>query len=164
MPTTHPPATLVRRTQSLADGVESQRLLFPETVEVSFSEVEVAVRFGADLARLGFELEPFGGTTLLISAVPRLAAGSEPARLARDLLADLGQLGTSAAFQDVLEELLSRIACHSVVRGFHPLDNRQIGELLRSMDTTDFAASCPHGRPVSHVITLVELEKVFKRR
>jgi DNA mismatch repair protein MutL len=149
--------------QCLGSGVESQRLLFPETIELSFSETATAGRFRTDLLRVGFELEPFGGNTLMIASVPRLAAGKDAGGLVRDILADLVQLGTSAAFQDRLDELLSRIACHSVMRGVHTLDARQISELLRSMDETDFAASCPHGRPVSHVITLVELEKIFKR-
>jgi DNA mismatch repair protein MutL len=149
--------------QFLAGRVESQRLLFPETVELTFSEVAVASRFLDELVVIGFELAPFGGNTLMLSAVPRLAAEKDAIRLVRDILADLVQLGTSAAFQDVLDELLSRIACHSVVRGVHPLEVCQMGELLRSMDETDFAASCPHGRPVSHVIKLAELEKIFKR-
>ncbi|MDA8413060.1 MAG: DNA mismatch repair endonuclease MutL [Desulfobacteraceae bacterium] len=149
--------------QYLGGAVESQCLLFPETIELSFSEVAVAGRFHDDLSRIGFVLEPFGGNTLIITAVPRLVAGHDPIRLIRDLLADLSQLGTSSAFQDVLDGLFSRIACHSVVRGVHPLETRQIAELLRSMDETDFAASCPHGRPVSHVVTLAELEKIFKR-
>jgi len=149
--------------QCLAGGVESQRLLFPETVELSFSEVAVAGRFSPELAGIGFELEPFGGNTLMVAAVPRLAAEKDAIRLVRDILADLAQLGASAAFQDALDELLSRIACHSVVRGVHTLEIRQMRELLRSMDETEFAASCPHGRPVSHVVALAELEKIFKR-
>jgi DNA mismatch repair protein MutL len=149
--------------QCLGGSVESQRLLFPETIELSFSEVTVAGRFHDNLERVGFELEPFGGNTLIVSAVPRLIDGRDAILLIRDILADLAQLGTSAAFQDSLDGLLSRIACHSVVRGVHPLESRQISELLRSMDETDFAASCPHGRPVSHVISLAELEKIFKR-
>ncbi len=149
--------------QFLAGGVESQRLLFPETVELSFGEVAVAGRFSPELAGIGFELEPFGGNTLMVAAVPRLAAEKDAIRLVRDILADLAQLGASAAFQDALDELLSRVACHSVVRGVHALEIRQMRELLRSMDETEFAASCPHGRPVSHVVTLAELEKIFKR-
>ena len=150
--------------QCQTDGIESQRLLFPETVELSFSEASVARRFQADLTHIGFELEPFGGTTIIISAVPRLTESTGGTQLVRDILAELNQLDTSVAFQDTVDELLSRIACHSVVRGIHPLDTLQITELLRSMDETDFAASCPHGRPVSHIVTLVELEKIFKRR
>lgn len=144
-------------------GVESQRLLFPETVELTFSEVEVAVRFSTDLAGIGFELEPFGGNTILVSAVPRMVTQKDAIELLRQILADLEQLGTSAAFSDNLEKLLSRIACHSVVRGVSQLDGRQIRELLNQMDQTDFAASCPHGRPVSHIVTLSELQKIFKR-
>jgi DNA mismatch repair protein MutL len=149
--------------QCLGGSVESQRLLFPETIELSFSEVAVAGRFHNDLTRIGFELEPFGGNTLIITAIPRLIGDRNAIRLVRDILADLSQLSTSAAFQDMLDGLLSRIACHSVVRGVHPLETRQIAELLRSMDETDFAASCPHGRPVSHIVTMAELEKIFKR-
>ncbi|MBC8017527.1 MAG: DNA mismatch repair endonuclease MutL [Verrucomicrobia bacterium] len=149
--------------QYLTGAVESQRLLFPETLELSFSEVAVSERFRDDLAGIGFELEPFGGNTLMIAAVPRLAAEKGAIRLVRDILADLSRIGASAAFQDRLDDMFSRIACHSVVRGVHLLDTRQMVELLRSMDETDFAASCPHGRPVSHVIQLAELEKIFKR-
>jgi DNA mismatch repair protein MutL len=149
--------------QFLSGGVESQRLLFPETVELTFSEVAVAQRFHAELAGIGFELEPFGGVTLMVAAVPRLAEGGSAIGLVRDILTDLAQLGTSAAFQELLDGLLARIACHAVVRGVHALEGRQIRELLRSMDETEFAASCPHGRPVSHVITLAGLEKIFKR-
>jgi DNA mismatch repair protein MutL len=145
-------------------SVESQRLLFPETLELTFSEAAAAKRFQADLADIGFELEPFGGTTVILSALPRLTESSGGTQLIRDILADLNQLDTSSTFQDTVDELLSRIACHSVVRGVHPLDTLQISELLRSMDETDFAASCPHGRPVSHTVTLPELEKIFKRR
>ncbi|OHB25052.1 MAG: DNA mismatch repair protein MutL, partial [Desulfuromonadaceae bacterium GWB2_53_15] len=57
------------RQQCEATGVESQRLLFPETLELSFTETAVAQRFQEDLARIGFELEPFGGNTIIVAAV-----------------------------------------------------------------------------------------------
>ncbi|BCS55360.1 DNA mismatch repair endonuclease MutL [Geobacter sp. SVR] len=151
------------RRQCAADGVESQRLLFPETLELSFSEAAAAQRFAEDLNRIGLELAPFGGNTVIVSAIPRIAAATDTARLVRDMLEELAQLGTTAAFREVEENLLARIACHSVIRGMRQLEQRQIAELLRSMDETDFAASCPHGRPVSHTITHAELEKIFHR-
>lgn len=153
----------ILKSQCQGDGVESQCLLFPETVELCFSEVESAVRYSAELAGIGFKIEPFGGNTVIVSAVPRLVAGQDSVILIRDILADLGCFGTSAAIDDILDSLLSRIACHSVIRGVHQLENRQIMELLKRMDQTDFAASCPHGRPVLHKMTLSELQKIFKR-
>ena len=153
----------ILKRQCQSGMVESQRLLFPETLELTFSEVELAVRFSTNLAEIGFEIEPFGGKTILVSAVPRIVAPNDTVLLIRDILTDLERFGTSTAFNDVLESLLSRIACHSVIRGVHQLENRQIRELLHQMDHTDYAASCPHGRPVSHVVTLAELQKIFKR-
>jgi DNA mismatch repair protein MutL len=143
--------------------VESQRLLFPETMEMSFSEVALVTKFNKNLSDIGFELEPFGGSTVLVSSVPRVIQKDAALVLLRDILSDLESFGTSGAFKDILGHILSRIACHSVIRGRHALDTRQIRELLRQMDQTDFAASCPHGRPVSHVVTLSELQKIFKR-
>lgn len=153
----------ILKQQCQSGGIESQRLLFPVTVELSFSEVAAANRFSRDLTAIGFELEPFGGTTIIVSSVPRLVASRDPILLIRDVLADLERFGTSTAFNDALESLLSRIACHSVIRGTHPLEGQQIKELLHRMDLTDFAASCPHGRPVSHAVSLAELQKIFKR-
>lgn len=151
------------RHQYESGGVESQRLLFPETLELSFGETAAVKRFGTELAGIGLELEPFGGNTVIISAVPRTATARDIRTLVADLLGELSQLGSSGAFREVQENLLARIACHSVVRGVHKLEQRQITELLHNMDQTDFAASCPHGRPVSHTITLAELEKIFRR-
>lgn len=146
-----------------ASGVESQRLLLPETVELSFAEADAARRHQTGLQALGFELEEFGGQTFLLNAVPRIIATTDPLRLLHDLLADLAAIGASGSFEQLRDDLLSRVACHSVVRGSRPLDRRQMEELLKAMDRTDFSAHCPHGRPVSHIIRLRELEKLFKR-
>ena len=144
-------------------GIESQRLLLPETLELSFNEADTARRHQNVLEPLGFELEEFGGQTWRINAVPRIVAEQDHCALLRDLLAELTEHGSSSAFDMVRDELLARVACHSVVRGSHPLDRRQMEELLKAMDATDFSAHCPHGRPVSHEISLRELEKIFSR-
>lgn len=144
-------------------GIESQRLLLPDTLELSFSEADTVRRYRDVLEPLGFELEEFGGQTWRINAVPRIVADQNHCSLLRDLLAELMEQGSNAHFDQLRDELLARVACHSVVRGAHPLDRRQMEELLKAMDATDFSAHCPHGRPVSHEITLRELEKFFNR-
>lgn len=151
------------RQQHRNSKVEAQRLLFPETIELSHGEVSVAMQFKQQLASIGFDVEPFGGSTLLVSTVPRVAEKASVQMLVRDIISELQQIGVSGAFKQAEDALFARIACHSVVRGVHPLEQRQMRELLANMDRTDFASSCPHGRPVSHAITLQELEKIFKR-
>ncbi|HEY6872673.1 MAG TPA: DNA mismatch repair endonuclease MutL [Geobacteraceae bacterium] len=144
-------------------GVESQGLLFPETVELSFREAATLAEHAAELTRLGFELEAFGGATWLVKGVPRLVAGRDCLRILRDILEELAGLGKSRTFADAQEEILTRIACHSVVRGSHPLTLPEITALFLQMDTTEFSSNCPHGRPVSRTIGLGEIEKMFKR-
>lgn len=146
-----------------AGRVESQGLLFPETVELSHGEAAFLKSNMGDISRLGYELEEFGGSTWILNAAPRLLAGGDYLRVLRDMLEDMLALGRSRAFADILEEMLSRIACHSVVRGSHPLSNREIMALFSDMDATDFAGNCPHGRPVLQKLTLGEIERMFKR-
>ncbi len=147
----------------LSGGVESQRLLIPVTLELSFTEAETARRYRDVWTPIGFDLDEFGGLTWRINAVPRIVALKDYEGLFRDILTELQQHGSSASFELVRDELLARVACHSVVRGSHILELVEMRELLKQMDSTDFAAQCPHGRPVSFEITLKELEKTFNR-
>ncbi|MFW9604875.1 MAG: DNA mismatch repair endonuclease MutL [Trichlorobacter sp.] len=143
--------------------IEAQQLLMPETLECSYQESELLSRFTDQLQRLGFGIEPFGGQTWMISAIPRILGDRPAGPLIRSILVELEQHGRSESFDELILELCATVACHSVVRGTRALDREQITHLLASMDRTDFSAHCPHGRPVSHTITLAELEKLFHR-
>ncbi|HJV64389.1 MAG TPA: DNA mismatch repair endonuclease MutL [Geomonas sp.] len=143
--------------------VESQGLLFPETVELSFRESAVLVEHLDELARLGFEMEEFGGNTWLLKAVPLIMAASDYLRILGDILEELASLSRSRTFTDIQEDILARMACHSVVRGRRPLAQQEIAALFNQMDQTDFSSNCPHGRPVMQTITISEVEKMFKR-
>ena len=144
-------------------AVDSQGLLFPETMELSFRESAVLIEHIEELARLGFAMEEFGGNTWLLKGVPQILAGTEYLRTIRDILEELGSLSRSRTFSDVQEDILARVACHSVVRGRRTLSRQEIVALFSQMDRTDFSSNCPHGRPVLQRITLAEMEKMFKR-
>ena len=144
-------------------AVDSQGLLFPETMELSFRESAVLLENLDELGRLGFDMEEFGGNTWLLKGVPQILAGTEYLRTIRDILEELGSLSRSRTFSDVQEDILARVACHSVVRGRRTLSQQEIVALFGQMDCTDFSSNCPHGRPVMQRITLAEMEKMFKR-
>lgn len=144
-------------------AVDAQCLLFPETIELSFKESAVTVEHLDELSGLGFALEEFGGNTWLLKSVPQIMAGTDYLRILRDILEELGSLSRSRTFTDIQEDILARIACHSVVRGRRPLTPQEVTSLFRQMDETDFSSNCPHGRPVMQAITLTEVEKMFKR-
>lgn len=143
--------------------VDSQGLLFPETMELSFRESAVLLEHQGELAHLGLGLEEFGGNTWLLKGVPQLLATTDYLRTIRDILEELASLSRSRTFTDIQEDILARIACHSVVRGRRTLTHQEITALFSQMDETDFSSNCPHGRPVMQSITLAEIEKMFKR-
>jgi DNA mismatch repair protein MutL len=151
------------KAQFAGNGVESQGLLFPETLELSFREGAAMEEHLAHFIRLGFAPEPFGGATWLLKGAPQLLAGVDYVRTFRDILEELLTLGRSRSFADALEDILARIACHSAVRGAHPLTTAEIRALFARMDAAGFASNCPHGRPVLCRFTLGEIEKMFKR-
>ena len=151
------------RAQFASGKVASQGLLFPETVDFSFGEAATLREHREDLSRLGFELEPFGGSTWLLKEVPYLLAQGDCLGTLRDILEELRGVGRSSAFGDLAEEAMTTIACHSVVRGKRPLAPPEMAALFTQMDEAGFAANCPHGRPVYRVLSLVEIERMFKR-
>jgi DNA mismatch repair protein MutL len=144
-------------------GVDSQGLLFPETLELSFRESAVLVEHLEEVGTLGFSLEEFGGNTWLLKGVPQILGETDYLRTIRDILEELASLSRSRTFIDIQEDILARIACHSVVRGRRTLSAQEIAALFKQMDETDFSSNCPHGRPVMQSMRLAEVEKMFKR-
>lgn len=144
-------------------SVESQGLLFPEVIEFSHSESAVVDEHLSLLRKLGFHLEDFGGTARVVQSAPRMLAKRDFVRVLRDVVEELSLLGRSRSFLDIQEDILMRMACHSVVRGVHPLSGVEVAALFNALDSVGFATNCPHGRPVFRRISHGEVEKMFKR-
>ena len=144
--------------------IRRQALLFPIRVDLDPGRLAAFRDNADDIASLGFELEPFGGDSIQLRAVPEILAQADPASTLRDLLDDFSQVGGSNAAGEAVERRLATIACHSAVRAEDRLNYEQMLALLRRMDGIDFAATCPHGRPVFIEISLDELEKRFGRK
>jgi DNA mismatch repair protein MutL len=142
-------------------SIQSQAFLVPLTIELGLREAGVAGRKRDQLARLGVELEPFGGSTFLLRGAPCLPNEVKWPGFVSDLLAKLaeGELEPGA----VLDETLMVMACHGALRAGAPLTHMEMDRLLSQLETTDLPTNCPHGRPVCRKITYFELEKMFGR-
>ncbi|HVM96354.1 MAG TPA: DNA mismatch repair endonuclease MutL, partial [Candidatus Acidoferrales bacterium] len=146
-----------------AGGVQRQRLLVPPVVDVGAQAAPLLAESLADLESLGFELEPFGGSSFAVRAVPALLADGDPESLVRDLAEELTDVGRSRRLAQAAESVLARLACHSAVRVGQTLGGDQIRALLQAMDNIDFAGNCPHGRPAFITLPRGDLERLFKR-
>jgi DNA mismatch repair protein MutL len=143
--------------------VKVQRLLFPERVECSELEALRIEQSHEELAALGLECTRLGPTTIAVAAVPALLNRAPPARLIRDLLAELTRSG-ERAFADAVDMALATMACHGAIRAGDPLSPEEISALLRALDEVDdFQGHCPHGRPIVVSMPFDELERRLGR-
>ncbi len=156
----HERVELARLQASGDRGIAIQKLLFPTTLEVAPDQLALVGRVAPALARVGFEAEAFGKTTLAVKAVPAGLRHGDPTTLLRKLLAEWAQLGAPSE-AELIERMLSEIACHSVVRAGDRLSTSEAESLLRSLDGA--APTNPHGRPILLRLPLAEIARRFGR-
>jgi len=143
--------------------VQKQDLLIPEIVEVSPREIKLFEKFKADLDELGYRCELFGDSAIRIISIPAILESQKPSEVIVDLLAELDEFNESRSLADKFDLIIATMACHGSIRANQNLSIEMISALLKSLDEADFPHSCPHGRPVTRVVTFPELEKMFGR-
>jgi len=147
-----------------ADARKSaQRLLVPETVELGYREAGVLEKLIAQLGELGLEIEPFGGNTFVVKAVPALLAGREIKPVLIEIVEKIAQTGAASGLDDLLDESRMVLACHAAIRANQSLSQTQIESLLAQLDGCQNLSHCPHGRPTWIHWDTRDLEKLFKR-
>ncbi len=143
--------------------IESQRLLMPETVELGFAEAPILEKLIPELNALGLEVEPFGGTTFVIKAVPAILEDRDMARIIVELAEKAAEIGLGAGLEKVMDECRMVMACHKAIRANQRLTDEQIRHMLNQLECCENPSHCPHGRPTWIRWTLKELEKAFGR-
>lgn len=139
-------------------AISTQRLLVPEVVELSPSEVALLDENADEVARLGVETRAVGDGAVAVHAVPAILARAEPKSLVRDLASELGRAG-GRSFGGAIDLVLATMACHGTVRAGDAVAPEEARALLASLDDVDFAGHCPHGRPVVMRLGWGELER-----
>ena len=145
------------------EGIRSQPLLVPVSLDVSRREADVCEQQQEWFAALGFEVDRMGPERVVVRQVPALLGDADIAALVRDVLSDLLEHGSSQRIQDFMNELLSTMACHGSVRANRRLSTDEMNALLRQMESTERSGQCNHGRPTWVQIDLPELDKLFLR-
>lgn len=141
----------------------AQRLLIPETIELNYSQIAVMEKLIPELNSVGFEIEPFGKNTVLISSVPDFLNAEEIKPLILDMIEKMTEIGIKSDIRLAKEQCLMLIACHSAIRANQILSNEEIRALLSEMDHCENPSHCPHGRPSWIQWTARFLEKSFGR-
>ena len=149
----------------LAEGrLTAQRMLLPQTLNASPAELAALDDHAGLLGRLGIEVAPFGPGTAAVQQFPSLLAerGVEPGAFVREILDRLADEEATSA-EELLEDMLSMMACKAAVKAGDPLTDDEMRALLDRREEAEKSSACPHGRPTTLELTLKDLEKQFRR-
>jgi DNA mismatch repair protein MutL len=141
----------------------SQRLLFPLTLHLTPAEGEAFEASRDVLVRLGFEVEGFGGHTLLVSSVPMPHPRFDAERCLRETLAALaGDRAPSAHARH--ERLAATVACKAAIKAGDELSPAEMRALFVALGETRLPAHDVHGRSTIVQLSWPELERRFGRQ
>ena len=150
--------------------VERQGLLVPETLEIGVRGLATLAEAAQLVAELGFDVERFGESAVVVRAIPALLSGKEPGHLVTELLDELGQVdvvpGKGVSQSRALaaaDRLFATLACHSARRFGDLLPEAEQRAILEGLDEIPWAPTCPHGRPVAAYLGIGELDGRFGR-
>lgn len=141
-----------------------QRLMIPITLELGRREALVVQSRLEELARAGFELEPFGGDSFLVRAVPAAVAQKQsPEKVVRAIIDDLVEKTVSRKLLVPAEEVLITASCKMAVKAGDPLNLSEMQALVADLLACDNPYTCPHGRPIIVELANDDLDRRFGR-
>ncbi|QEG38445.1 DNA mismatch repair endonuclease MutL [Roseimaritima ulvae] len=151
------------REKVLGEGIETQRLLVPEPVSLTPAEQTAALDAKDVLDKVGIEIEPFGGDTVLVQSYPAMLANLSPSEVLRQSLESIIAAGKDPEIRDLLDHLLHTIACKAAIKAGDRLAAEEITSLLEQRDLYQDTHHCPHGRPTALFFSRDELDRMFGR-
>jgi DNA mismatch repair protein MutL len=116
-----------------------------------------------ELATLGFSVDPFGGTTYRVTAVPAPLGRVVDAEALRGVAGGLRE-SSGRGGAAVREDLLADLACHPSLKAGDALDRETAGRLVERLGECDQPYACPHGRPTVLSVEASTLADGFERR
>ena len=145
----------------LSNDKPSQPLLTPVTIDVDHSTAELQDEWMPELARMGFDVEPFGPGTYIIKEIPVFMEISEAEAFVSDYAETLGD-EMKHSNKVVIDKLITK-SCKASVKAHDHLSMEEAAALLDQLKLCRNPFSCPHGRPTFIRFTQYQIEKFFKR-
>jgi DNA mismatch repair protein MutL len=141
----------------------SQRLLLPETVELSPRDASFLRQLMPSLCRLGVGLSEFGERTFLLDALPPFVKASSPKKFVLGVIDGLKAAGQEVNTWRLGEDVVAKTVCRHAVKANDELAQPELENLLEDLRRCAMPYTCPHGRPTLIELNYRELEKKFGR-
>ncbi len=143
--------------------LESQKLLIPESFELTEAEAAILDSHSELLEKLGIELVPFGPKAMAVHSFPVIMSKAQPVEFVQDLIDLLKDKTATIEHRELMEQVMSMAACKAAIKAGQKLTEEEISQLVADRNLVSQPGRCPHGRPTTIKFPIFELEKQFKR-
>ena len=144
-------------------AIERQPLLVPQTLELDRRSAVLLRERVKELTDVGFDLEPFGGESYVVRAVPAALRGRDPIRVLKELVEELVEATVTRKLVPTREQIWITTSCHMAVKAGDPLKLPEMERLIEDLATTENPYLCPHGRPITATLSRDAMLRLFKR-
>lgn len=149
--------------QRAQQQVESQRLLMPIIIELTPGQQAVFAEISDELAKNGFDAEPFGTRSVAIKVAPAGVEASDVEKMLHELLDQFAREDQALNLDQIRARIAASIACHAAIKVNMALAQDKMEWLIRELAKTECPMSCPHGRPVVLRYSIKDIQRAFKR-
>jgi DNA mismatch repair protein MutL len=144
-------------------AIEQQALLVPQTLHLDKRAAMLLRERIGEVEAVGFSLEPFGGESYVVRAVPAAVRNKDPLKILRDMIDELVESSVTRRLVPTREQIWITSSCKMAVKAGDPLSHAEMEKLILDLAETENPYMCPHGRPITLTLTTDELLRKFKR-
>lgn len=152
-------------------GLSTQSLLEPLPLELSPRQAALLDEQLGLLSEVGFQIEPFGGTTYLLRAVPSIMTEGDPRQSLSIILDEMvGERdplhsGPGDPLHGQREAMLIASVCkQAAIKAGRVMNLPEMQELIQQLEHSESPRTCPHGRPTVIRLGLDQLAREFRRQ
>jgi len=144
-------------------AIEQQVLLVPQTLHLDRRSAVLLRERLQEVIDVGFDLEPFGGESYVVRAIPAALKNRDPLKVLRDLVDELVEATVTRRLVPTREQIWITSSCKMAVKAGDPLSLPEMEKLMVDLATTENPYLCPHGRPITVTLSKDALFRMFKR-
>jgi DNA mismatch repair protein MutL len=142
-------------------GFASQKLLFPETIELNPSDFVTFVKINDYISGLGFDIREFGKNSIIVNGIPETVKNSDIRSLIEEILEEFRAVANDTG-KKMMENVARSIAKASAIPYGKVLEIPEMRDLVDQLFACSNPNHSPGGKPVISIIQTGDIEKSFK--
>ena len=142
--------------------VASQLLIISDVLDIEPNDIDVLEEAKEQLTKFGYQIEKISDSQIIFKKIPQVLSQVKPKDILAELLENLKH-SPENDLDTTEERILITTSCKASVKAGERLTLWQMEEIVKKLRTTKNPYTCPHGRPISHFISLKEVAAFFDR-